>query len=98
MESLAADYFDGRSARALRVTRRLDGGRLLIDGAGLALAVPLHEVRWPERTRHGPRVAHLSDGASVQCADGPAWDDWRGAAGLHDPAVVRLQQSWHGTL
>ncbi len=55
-------------------------------------------MRWPERTRHGPRVAHLADGASLQCADGAAWDAWLRACGLRESPVVRLQQSWRWTL
>jgi Zn-dependent protease with chaperone function len=93
-DALAASYFDGSSARAHAVTLRLQDGRLWIDGAGVARQVPLADVSWPERTRHGLRVAHFKDGGSVQCADAQAWDAWSRGSGLHEPLVVRLQQSW----
>ena len=91
---LAVDYFDGRSARARPVTLGCRGGTLHIDGEGLALRVPLSAVQWPERTRHGARVAHLPDGASLHGADPSAWDAFVRACGQGDSAVVRLQQSW----
>jgi Zn-dependent protease with chaperone function len=59
------------------------------------------DVQWPERQRHGPRVAHLlarAGGGSLQCADGAAWDAFvrqrPGAA--RESLVVRAQQSWRG--
>jgi predicted Zn-dependent protease len=64
----------------------------------VSLSVPLREVRWPERTRHGPRIAQLPGGAMLHCADSAAWDAWMRASGLRDPLVVRAQQSWRWTL
>lgn len=93
-----AEYFDGRSARPHPVRLALQGGTLHIAGDGLALDVPAAHVDWPERRRHGPRVAHLLDGASLYCSDGPGWDAWLRAAGRGEPLVVRLQQSWRATL
>jgi predicted Zn-dependent protease len=93
-----AEYFDGRSARPHPVRLRLHGGALHIAGDGVALQVPAAQVDWPERQRHGPRVAHLPDGGSLHCSDGPAWDAWLRAAGQGEPLVVRLQQSWRATL
>jgi Zn-dependent protease with chaperone function len=96
--ALAADYFDGVSARARPVSLRLVGGELLIEGEGVALRLPVREVRWPERTRHGGRVAHLRGGGSVQARDAAAWDAWARAGGLRESAVVRAQQSWRGVI
>ena len=55
-------------------------------------------IRWPERTRHGVRVAELPDGASLHCADARAWDAFALACGRGDGWVVRAQQSWRGVL
>lgn len=96
--TLAVDYFDGRSARATAVTLRLMGDLLLIDGEGVSRREPVGAVQWPERTRHGTRVAHLADGASLHCADALAWDRWMRAGGHHESAVVTAQQSWRGVL
>ena len=97
-EALAAEYFDGRSARARAVRLRRDGTQLLIDGEGIAQRVPLSRIQWPERTRHGPRVAELPDGASLHCADAAAWDAFAQACGRGDGVVVRAQQSWRAVL
>jgi len=88
-----ADYFDGRIARAHPVRLRLDGQMLVIEGAGvgegLIRSVPCIEVVWPERTRHGVRVAHLRDGASIHCKDSAAWDAWTRGGGRAESLVVK---------
>jgi Zn-dependent protease with chaperone function len=91
---IAVDHFDGRSARAQPVQLQLLGDELLISGEGVSRRVPVRAVRWPERTRHGARVAHLPDGASLHCADGAAWDLWMRSGGAAESMVVRAQQSW----
>lgn len=97
-EALPAEYFDGRSARAHPVTLSCSGDTLHVAGPGITLDVPLREVEWPERTRHGTRTAHLPDGASLHCADAPAWDDFARSCGRGESVVVRAQQSWRGVL
>lgn len=92
--ALPASYYDGVSARARPVMLRIDGARLRINGTDVERTVDLAEVQWPERTRHGLRVAHLRDGGTLQCADAAGWDAWRQQHGQRDPLVVRLQQSW----
>ncbi len=96
--TLTVDYFDGRSARATPVTLRLMGDLLLIDGDGVCRREPVGSVQWPERTRHGTRITHLADGASLHCTDSLAWDRWMRAGGHRDSAVVAAQQSWRGVL
>ena len=102
---LPAEYFDGISARAWRVHLRIAHGHLHIEPdddhaaapAGQSLRLPLVEVRWPERTRHGGRVAHFSAGGSVRALDAGAWDAWLRAAGIKESGVVAAQQSWRRT-
>ncbi|WP_326533194.1 M48 family metallopeptidase [Pseudorhodoferax sp.] len=98
MDGLSARYFDGRSARARPVLLRLQGGQLRIEGEDFVRELPAAAVQWPERTRHGLRVADLPHGGSLQCDDAAAWDAWRGAAGHRDSWTVRAQQSWRGVL
>ncbi len=95
---IAADYFDGRSARAHAVQVRLAGDELNIAGNGIALRLPARSVRWPERTRHGPRVTQLPNGGSLQCSDSEAWDAWALANGRRESLVVHAQQSWRWVL
>lgn len=94
----AADYFDGRSSRPRRVWLQLAGETLQIRGDEIALDLPRCQVQWPERTRHGARVAHLPDGGSLQARDAHTWDAWLRQAGQRDTLVVRAQQSWRGVL
>ena len=93
--ALAADYFDGRSARSRPVHARVVGSELAIEGEGMDLRVPLREVRWPERTRHGARIAHFAHGGALQALEAAQWDGWLHASGIGESAIVKAQQSWH---
>jgi Zn-dependent protease with chaperone function len=105
--AVRARYFDGRSSRpqAVRVTREADALLLSIipppGGTNASpeappIRVAVADVQWPERVRHGARIAHLPGGASLQADDVGAWDDWLDAQGRTDGWVVRAQQSWRG--
>ena len=96
VDALAADYFDGLSARARRVSLHLRDAQLHLQGDGVQLALPVKDVRWPERTRHGARTAHFQQGGSVQALDAGDWDAWARRVGLPESAVVKAQQSWRG--
>jgi Zn-dependent protease with chaperone function len=93
-----AVYFDGLSARARPVRLQVLAGELLVSGEGVSLQVPVADVQWPERTRHGQRVAHLRGGGSLRAADAAAWDHWAKTAGLRESLVVKAQQNWRSTL
>lgn len=88
------DYFDGRSARAHRVTAHVSGATLYLRGSGVVRSVPVAEVQWPQRTQRGARVAHLADGASLHAADAAAFDAWARASELPESVVTRAEQSW----
>lgn len=95
-EGVAADYFDGRTARAHPVRVHVaDRALVIADADGVRQRVPLAALQWPERTRHGARLMHLPDGASLHCRDSLAWDTWSADhAGRRDSVVVRVQQRW----
>jgi len=95
---LCMDYFDGRSAQAHPVLVWIDQGMLQLAGQGLLKQIPLRQVRWPERTRHGARLAHLGDGGSLHTRDSAAWDAWAHRHGLSDSLVTQAQQSWRWSL
>lgn len=99
------DYFDGRSARPQRARVSADGGELRIEFTGGERRVPLADVQWPERQRHSPRIAHFAPragGGSLHGDDTLAWDAFvrtlPAAARARESWVVRVQQSWRGTL
>lgn len=95
---LSVSYYDGRSAKGRPAQVSWHGDVLLIETEGQRLSVPVNKVQWPERTRHGVRVAHLPDGGMLRGHDSAIWDDWMSAHGLDASVTVRLQQSWRGVL
>lgn len=95
---LAVVYFDGTSAIARDAVLRIEADGLLVHGDGVRRVVPARRIQWPERTRHGARIAHFSDGGSVQGLDAEKWDAWCDANGLAPGLVVRLQSSWRWVL
>jgi hypothetical protein len=95
---LMVEYFDGRSAQAHQVAIWMDQGMLQLAGHGLLRQIPLQQVQWPERTRHGARLAHLADGGSLHTHDSAAWDAWAQHQGLTESLVVKAQQSWRWSL
>ena len=98
VDALEAEYFDGRSGRAHPVVLCWAGGTLQIRGEGISRDVAAHQLRWAERTRHGLRTAHLSDGGSLQGRDAAQWDAWMRLGGQRESLVVSAQQSWRWTL
>jgi Zn-dependent protease with chaperone function len=96
--SIEVDYFDGKSSRRHPVRLSLREQHVLVEGDGVHLKVPLGQVRWPERTRHGVRISYFEGHGSVQCADSVAWDQWLAACGVRESGVIRLQQSWRWAL
>ncbi len=96
--AVAADYFDGRRARAHRVTLSVAGDRLRIVGDGIDLTVPLASVDWSERQRQGAWTAALPDGASLHALADEPWDALQVAAGRRVSATARAEQSWRGVV
>lgn len=96
--SLSTTYFDGRSPRAQPGSVCIRDDRLIIEGLELQRCVSMSRIGWPERTSHGIRICELPDGATLQHADGPEWDQWWRQNGHTDSAVVRWMQSRRATL
>ncbi|MEK0445713.1 MAG: hypothetical protein RLZZ399_1034 [Verrucomicrobiota bacterium] len=96
---IPALWFDGTSAAGKAVTITREAQNLVVESAG---PVPFRytwswrQVRWPERTQSGNRLAHLPDGSSLESADSAAWDAWMRACQAPESWVVRLQQTWSG--
>lgn len=102
---LLVDYFDGRSARPRRVRLQAMGDELQLRAEDsptrVLLTLPMAQLRWPERTRHGARIAHLADeagGGELHALDSVAWDRFAQQLGRGESLVVRGQQSWRGVL
>ena len=80
---LEALYFDGHSAQGHTVMLQVLNGELHINGTHVKHSVPVTDVQWPERTRHGKRLAHLKDVGALQCDDTAAWDAWYARCGFY---------------
>jgi Zn-dependent protease with chaperone function len=99
--TLVVDHFDGRSAKPRRVLISLQAQELVVQVAADGQALqrcPESSVIWPERTRHGARIAQLPDGSSLHALDSAAWDDWRASQGRRSSLVVHAQLSWLAAL
>ena len=96
-----ARYFDGATSRPHRASLSIQEHRLVvqpIDRASFeAFYLPTRDVRWPERTRHGGRIAQLAGGASLHALDVQDWDEWM-RSWKSESWPVRMQQSWRGVL
>jgi Zn-dependent protease with chaperone function len=87
---LAARWFDGQCGAAQPVDVTAQDGELRFGDR----AVPLSQVQWPERTRHGQRQILLRDAGVLSFADAAAFDRWAAAVG-HRPGLVEVWQlSW----
>lgn len=100
-QGLAVNYFDGRSARAQPAQAWLSDDLLHVRvhvhvnaHALTELKYPVKGVRWPERQRHGQRLALLPDGGVLSCENAGAWDAWFVASGRREPITVSWMQSW----
>ena len=92
--TLSADYFDGERAQAIPVELRIQDGTVHLHGPELTLQIPVGAIRWPERTRHGARIAQLPGGAALHARAPAEWDHWVQEHGIQDGWVVHIQQSW----
>lgn len=92
--AIPARWFDGQRAADQPVEVTLHEGRLCFADR----AVPLSDVAWPERLRHGQRQMPLR-GAGVLVFDNrAAFDAWADATGQRPGWVERAQLSWRLTL
>lgn len=95
--TLVVDHFDGRSAKPQRVLISLQAQELVVQIAANGQALhrcTASSVVWPERTRHGARIAQLPDGSSLHALDARAWDDWMASNRRPSSLVVHAQRSW----
>lgn len=97
-DALPTTWFDGRSPQGLAVSVTLAQGQLLVQGDGLERTYALPSVRWPEKSRHGPRLCDLPDGSSLQHSDYAQWDEWFERQGFRPSWVVATTLSWRAVM
>ncbi|MCH8622843.1 M48 family metallopeptidase [Undibacterium sp. TS12] len=105
MSMVAGIYFDGKTSRLHHIQLSVQADVLhvvetdaLLDQAPVRRSSPLAELRVSERTRHAARKITFPDGAYLEVADKEAFDALLSDTGHSDSLVVRVQQSWRGTL
>lgn len=94
MQTVSADYFDGKSARAYRVQLSLADGALAVEGDGIERREALSTVRVSEPMGAAPRLIKFADGAHCAVRDHAALAALLAAGGHRDGWVVRLQSRW----
>jgi len=114
VEPLDVDWFDGRHARPRRVRLHIERDRIQVLEPGngrtegrangrlgrrvVLLELPLAAIDWPERTRHGARIARIVGGGELHAVDVGLWDAWAASHGLRQPMLVRVQLRWRFVL
>ncbi len=96
-QALDGWYFDGKTSRKYRVRCQIVGGLFQLQG-DVARELGLHQLTLSERSQNGPRKVTFPDGAHLEVPDGAAFSAMLQAAGHLDSGVVRMQQSWRGTI
>lgn len=94
---IAANYFDGRSARLHPVQLMTGDGKVALSGDDIDLAYPLAAVRLGEPFAQAPAVLYFSDGARCEVA-GEARAGLADVLGYRPSHAVRWQARWPAAL
>jgi len=94
---IAANYFDGRSARLHPVQLQVNAGTLLVSAPGIERSYPLDAVALSEPFAAAPAMLRFGDGASCEIP-GDGRQRLLDALGYRKSAVVRWQERWQAAL
>jgi Zn-dependent protease with chaperone function len=94
---IAANYFDGRSARLHPVRLQVDAGTLRVSAPTFERSYPLDAVALSEPFAAAPAVLRFGDGASCEVT-GDGRRQLLDALGYRKSAVVRWQERWPAAL
>lgn len=95
---IAANYFDGRSARLHPVELAPSAAGIAVAGDGIARLYGTAEVTLGEPFEHAPAALYFADGARAEVADREAARVLEGALGYRKSRVVRWQEKWPAAL
>lgn len=101
MSSVAAHYFDGKTSRLHHVLLTVQDGVAHMQGEGMDpvhRSCSLEQLHLSERSAHAPRKVTFPDGAFMEISDHALFNSMLVSTGYRDSWVVRLQQSWRGSL
>lgn len=88
--AVVANWFDGQLGQGRPVEVSVQNGQLLFGDRQL----PLAQVQWPERLRHGRRLMVLPGSGVLSFPDAEAFDAWADASGHRPGLIERWQLSW----
>lgn len=95
---IAADYFDGRSARPIPARLAVHAGTLLVHTPAADHAYPMAAVRLAEPFAAAPAMLRFGDGASCEVAASAGRDALLAALGYRKSTVERWQARWPAAL
>lgn len=94
---VAALYFDGKSSRHHSVLLTVREQVAVVSG-DIQRECAISDLRVSERFRNARRKVTFPDGAYLEILDPAAFDALLARTGYQDSLVVRVQQSWRGTM
>jgi predicted Zn-dependent protease len=94
---IAANYFDGRSARLYPVQLLARDGSIAVSGGDIAKVYPVAGVALAEPFAQAPSVLYFNDGARCEVT-GEARAALAAALGYRPSRVVRWQERWRAAL
>lgn len=95
MTTVEAIYFDGRSARKLPVTIKLQGGEVHVLGAEVNFIVPFELKNLTEKLGRAPRTLHFADGGHCLIKDHAGLQAMLQEAGYPQHSLVSgLESRW----
>lgn len=98
MNSVDANYFDGRASRVHAVRLSVNENTLAVEGDGIARREALADIRVSEPLMHAPRILTFSDSAFCEVADNAAFARMLAESGHRDSLVVAWQSRWRGAI
>lgn len=94
---IPASYFDGKTSRKHCVELSVQGNVATLRG-DVDVEWLIADLRVSERVRNGARKITFPDGAYVEVLDNFALNTLLANTGFQDSLVVRMQQSWRGSM
>jgi Zn-dependent protease with chaperone function len=94
---IPALYYDGKTSRAHHVTLSVDAGIATLAG-DVERHCAISDLRVSERARNTSRKVTFPDDAYLEISDAHTFDSLLADTGHQDSLVVRMQQSWRGTI
>ena len=95
---IPASYFDGKTSRKHSVELSVQENSVAILRGDIDAQWPIADLRVSERLRNGARKVTFPDGAYLEVLDNAAFNALLADTGFQDSLVVRMQQSWRGSL